>query len=92
MTQRSHSTRRVVHVVCSEVLVCVGSGTNGSEVAAQQRPPGAIGWVGSGGSDDDRVAVALEGLQSVATCALADQLRLVAAGCDVDRELDPECV
>src|ERR1039457_1471795 len=46
--------------------------------------------VRSGRRDDDRVAVALEGLQGVATGALADQLRLVAAGRDVDRELDAE--
>jgi hypothetical protein len=53
---------------------------------------GATGCVGSGGGDDDGVAVALEGLQGVATCAPADQLRLVPAGCDVDRELYPERV
>jgi hypothetical protein len=50
-----------------------------------------VGAVSSRGHDD-AAAVAVECLKCVASGALPDELRLLAGGCDVDRQLDPQCV
>lgn len=61
----------------------------GSRVGARAGQA-VLARAGSGGRNDYSAAVALEGLQGVTAGPLADQLRLVPAGCDVNRELYPK--
>src|ERR1700689_751621 len=76
-----------IRVRCSgkrvnRVSIHSGRATTPSYAAARQQA--------SGRGDHYGAAVALEGLQGVPLGALADQLRLLSSGGDVDRELDAQ--